>query len=238
MIHVCFFHVVEIIRKVLFIFSNGPLLFAIIVWGNSLVFHDFDRITSVYIHFLPAQLSYTMGHKENQSASLNFQDYIWAALLYMTWQVLYIWKTEVADKHVLDADPTMLTSLRWLTTSKKNAFTKNALKLLKNMRIYGPKDTFKPESIGTKLTFVIFQAIYTFIVCLPSCFLYSNERLHLSTIMVFFACAVYGGGSYYIEIFSARYQLKFNREKSNVKLVAQQLPRYTYLHFYSSFSLA
>ena len=45
MIHVCFFHEVEIIRKVLFIFSNGPLLFAIIVWGNSLVFHDFDRIT-------------------------------------------------------------------------------------------------------------------------------------------------------------------------------------------------
>lgn len=33
--------------------SNGPLLWAIITWRNSLVFHDLDKITSVMIHAFP-----------------------------------------------------------------------------------------------------------------------------------------------------------------------------------------
>jgi len=33
--------------------SQGPLLTAIVVWGNSLVFHDIDKLTSVFIHIYP-----------------------------------------------------------------------------------------------------------------------------------------------------------------------------------------
>jgi hypothetical protein len=44
--------------RVSFIFANGPLPLAIVIWRNSYVFHDYDRMFSVYIHLLPSMLSY------------------------------------------------------------------------------------------------------------------------------------------------------------------------------------
>ena len=31
----------------------GPLMFAIIVWKNSLVFHSLDKLTSFFLHAFP-----------------------------------------------------------------------------------------------------------------------------------------------------------------------------------------
>ena len=42
--------------NVCYIYTLGPLLFAIPLWRNSLVFHDYDKITSVYIHILPGMM--------------------------------------------------------------------------------------------------------------------------------------------------------------------------------------
>lgn len=39
---------------VCFVFANGPLLWAIPTWRNSLVFHSMDKITSLLIHISPA----------------------------------------------------------------------------------------------------------------------------------------------------------------------------------------
>jgi len=36
-----------------FMSSCGPLAWAIVAWRNSLVFHDLERITSLFIHILP-----------------------------------------------------------------------------------------------------------------------------------------------------------------------------------------
>ncbi len=39
--------------RILFVFTNGPLLFAVIAWSNSLVFHSLDKLTSIFIHTFP-----------------------------------------------------------------------------------------------------------------------------------------------------------------------------------------
>ena len=39
---------------VLFCFANGPLLWAVALWRNSLVFHSVDKMTSMFIHISPA----------------------------------------------------------------------------------------------------------------------------------------------------------------------------------------
>ncbi|XRB09233.1 glycerophosphocholine acyltransferase [Pycnococcus provasolii] len=41
-----------------FAFSHGPLLWAIIAWRNSLVFHSLDKVTSVYIHTFPPLMTW------------------------------------------------------------------------------------------------------------------------------------------------------------------------------------
>lgn len=38
--------------------ANGPLAWAIIAWRNSLVFHDTEKITSLFIHAMPPLLLY------------------------------------------------------------------------------------------------------------------------------------------------------------------------------------
>ena len=36
-----------------YILCMGPLMFAIIVWKNSLVFHSLDKLTSFFLHAFP-----------------------------------------------------------------------------------------------------------------------------------------------------------------------------------------
>jgi len=43
---------------VMFGIANGPLAWATYIFRNSLVFHDADKMTSVYIHVLPLFLTY------------------------------------------------------------------------------------------------------------------------------------------------------------------------------------
>ena len=39
---------------ILFCYVNGPLLWGIPMWRNSLVFHSVDKMTSFYLHISPA----------------------------------------------------------------------------------------------------------------------------------------------------------------------------------------
>ena len=36
-----------------YILCMGPLMFALIVWRNSLVFHSLDKLTSFFLHSFP-----------------------------------------------------------------------------------------------------------------------------------------------------------------------------------------
>jgi hypothetical protein len=36
-----------------FMLANGPVLWAVLAWRNSLVFHDGEKMTSVFIHLIP-----------------------------------------------------------------------------------------------------------------------------------------------------------------------------------------
>ncbi len=39
--------------QAVFVLATGPLVWAIVVWRCSLVFHDFDKVSTVFIHLLP-----------------------------------------------------------------------------------------------------------------------------------------------------------------------------------------
>jgi hypothetical protein len=119
----------HLLFKVCFIYVNGPVTGAIVVWRNSLVFHDYDKVTSVYIHLLPAVLYYaarwhgndSIMQKENNSTlyndiadrctfpgivvfstdNLQWIDFLVAALGYLFWQSCYYAKTEIVDKEKL-----------------------------------------------------------------------------------------------------------------------------------------
>ena len=51
---------VNLFCRLLSCFVHCSQLWAIVAWNNSLVFHSLDKITSVFIHGLPAMLTYTL----------------------------------------------------------------------------------------------------------------------------------------------------------------------------------
>jgi len=201
--------------KVSFIYALGPLPFAILVWSNSLVFHDYDKMTSVYIHILPAVLNYTLKYFQRGSlynnstidtlscslahynSDLTVLDVIYAALAYIVWQVLYFVKTEIIDKKKLDNRPELLTSLRWISIDQKNALAMIVLSICKRLSLVKQRERFDPRTVKTKIIFIVSQFLYTIITFTPAYFLYYHQTAHLLYIGLVFTVSIFNGARYY-----------------------------------------
>ena len=181
----------ETLFKMCFILSTGPPA-AIPLWKNSLVFHDFDKITSVYIHFLPTCLYYCLreskgAHSVTHYDDLRVVDYFNCMLFYFTWQVFYLFKTEVSDKAKLESDPALLTSLKWLSSNQENKLSKSVLVLCRKLRLFGPDEPFSSTSMKTKMVFVTTQLLFTMVAMIPTYHLWRNSTAHLIYIALIFA---------------------------------------------------
>lgn len=193
--------------KVCFIFSNGPVMLAIIVWRCSFVFHDYDKQTSVYIHFLPGMLYYTWRwHHPLQSAAapeLCAVDYAIAVGFYLVWQVGYYICTEThwGSRAALDANPKLLTSLRWLAQDHKNATAVGVLRLCRAIGVFAPTEKYDARTVKTKVVFCAAQLAFTVVCFAPTPLLYYSQRAHLAYLILVFTTSLYSGASFYIEIF-------------------------------------
>ena len=56
--HIFFFPNSTWLFETLFALANGPVLFAIMVWRNSMVLHSVDKMTSLFIHAFPPFYTY------------------------------------------------------------------------------------------------------------------------------------------------------------------------------------
>ena len=213
--------------KICFIYANGPLTWAVVVWRNSLVFHDYDKITSVYIHFLPCALYYAgrwhghnplnflQGSATTESVPLYeklcLNDYILASIGYIFWQLLYFGKTEIVDKTKLDARPELLTSLRWMSSDKKNSFAKFVLGICRKAGFMRFNEHFDCYSTKTKIIFMGAQFLYSMMTFIPTIFLYNSQKCHIAFLIFIFCTSAFNGASFYIEVFSKVYQLKIEK---------------------------
>lgn len=214
-----------------FAVSNGALLGALLAWRNSMVFHDLDKVTSIAIHLLPGLLTYIERWKENGNSPMCYKDetldecntigwtgaYFHPFLFYGSWQILYILKTEIIDRRHMKADPSIQTSLRWLTRDKKNALHRVAKTVCRTIGVLKPDEDFQPESLKTKLVFWVGQLLFMLVTILPIPLLFSYRSLNTAYILVVLSTAVYNGSNYYFEVFAARYLQKLEEQSSSVE---------------------
>ena len=205
-----------------FLLANGPLAFAVPVWRNSLVFHDLEKITSLYIHVYPGLLLFALRwYPSSPSAAaaldacgaMRVTDLLPAAAVYLAWQLMYYIKIEILDRARLDADPSLQTSLRWLAKDRKNLLHRLVLKLTRATGVLGPAENFDHRSHKTKAIFVLTQFVYTLLTCLPALVIYDSFSLHVAFGLGMFTLAVFNGANYYIDVFSVRYQSKYPHER-------------------------
>ena len=203
----------DILWQVFFVSSNGPLFFAMVAWNNSLVFHSIDKSTSTAIHILPALLS--LCERWRTTYAMNDEALTWSRhlgyplLFYFTWQTVYLLQTEWWHKDLLDADPELSTSLRYLTTAEKMSIHKQTLRLCRSVRLMGPKETFSPPTFKVKSIFVVLQACMTLCTFLPLAWFYRYEWIHTTVVLAILTFSVYNGARYYVQVFSRIYDKRY-----------------------------
>jgi len=200
--------------QILFALSNGPLCVAIVMWRNSLVFHDLDKITSVAIHIFPPLVTFSLRwYPPNGDFSLvctepncslsPYYAITLAMVFYAIWQALYLVKTEVFDKEKLENDCEIMTSVKWMTQVKPHPIYKIMLK--KGMA---------PNPVAA-LTGV--QAIYTMLTLIPIIPIFQHFELHCIYLSLIFIVCIWNGANYYFEIFTETYTDRLQRFLKDAK---------------------
>lgn len=200
--------------KLVFALSTGPLLMAVIAWSNSLVFHDVDRLTSLFIHIYPPLVLYAeRWHNPHNFVYIAKEEIAWSSplesvavpmLFYIAWQLAYLIKTEVMDRRRMDTDADIVTSARWLTVHKPHA----VYKWLRS----------KGVTLHQNLLLILFQLAYTLLMLLPTVVFYYLEFANQLILLLVLMFACWNGANYYFEIFSERYRQRLiNKEKPETK---------------------
>lgn len=210
----------EILWQVFFISSNGPLFFAMVAWNNSLVFHSVDKVTSTYLHLFPALLSWCERWGPHGSltdvSELSWSRHVgYPMVFYAVWQLVYLFQTEIWDKHKLDADPELSTSLRYLTTAEKMAINRKTLKLCRAVGVMGRDETFSPPTLKVKAIFVALQALMSLITFLPVGLFYRSVWIHSGVVLAILSFSVYNGARYYIQVFSKIHEKRYRGDQQS-----------------------
>jgi len=207
-----------------FALAVGPVATAIPGWQNSLVFHSVDKVTSFFLHGMPALLCHLIRWSLIDNKGIDFHNHPEAGVLefyglsmviYVFWQLSYLLLTEWVFVSILSQDLNLMTSLRYLGKDKKNPMTRIVTKLARDLGLTERDQYLDPEAFLTKLVFCFSQLVYTLLTLLPMSAYYGNYELSCSWLLFVLTVGTWNGASYYIEVFSSRYNLKFAAERKD-----------------------
>ncbi|KAH7309427.1 hypothetical protein B0I35DRAFT_439941 [Stachybotrys elegans] len=202
--------------------AYGNNAVAIIMWRNSLVFHSFDKVTSLFIHIMPCATLHCLVHlfpqevqKErfpgiwtiknsepgSPTAYANLLSMLaWSSIPYAIWQLSYYFFITVRRRDKIAAGRP--TSFTWLRRSySKTWIGKFVLSL--------------PEALQEP-AFMMIQYCYAILTMLP-CPLWFYSRFASSAFLIIvFAWSIWNGSTYYIDVFGKRFQKELEAMKSEV----------------------
>ncbi|XP_048745841.1 uncharacterized protein LOC125658593 isoform X2 [Ostrea edulis] len=183
---------------VVFALSNGPLIWAMVVYRNSLVFHSTDKVTSAYIHILPALLSFGIRWYREEVSLYWFQDFvpempemspIWLLLVPFICFLIHSGIYFLVIHIVAKPSEEYVTSFNYLGKKQDSC-------LYKTFNICGER--CRPAM------FYVFNWLFC-IVSLAGVFIWYNfYEAHCIFLGVMSAVLIMNGGNYYIDVFSKR----------------------------------
>ncbi|EIM88150.1 uncharacterized protein STEHIDRAFT_138578 [Stereum hirsutum FP-91666 SS1] len=182
--------------------SHGSVASAVITWRNSLVFHDSDKNTSLFVHMYPPLVftvirHYYPGATERFPAlkelpHLNpWKALLLSSLIYLVWQLLY-WRFVYVSRRAKVESGERTTSLSFLLNNKRG---------LIGRALAAIKPEYRPES------FMAGQFAYAVITDIPPVFLlYDSAFWSSAYLLLIFAVSAWNGGGFYIEVFGRKFE--------------------------------
>ncbi|KAG1857258.1 hypothetical protein C8R48DRAFT_607482 [Suillus tomentosus] len=182
--------------------SHGSLASAVITWRNSLVFHDTDKVTSLFVHIY-APFTFTVirhfyPNAEDRFPALKALPYLnpvrallMSGAIYICWQLMY-WKFVLVDRRSKIASGQRTTSFSFLLNDKRSAIGR-AL------------STVPPKY--RESSFMAGQLVYSLLTELPAVFLLYDSPMWSGAFLLFiFSVSVWNGGGFYIEVFGRKFE--------------------------------
>ncbi|CAN8095293.1 unnamed protein product [Discula destructiva] len=201
-------------------FGNNAV--AIIMWRNSLVFHSFDKVTSLFIHIMPCATLhcivhlcdpeyqrerfpavYTIKHSPpgSPTAYTNLVSMLtWSTVPYAIWQLSYYFFITVRRREKIAAGRP--TSFTWL----RKSYSKSLL---------GRLVLSLPESLQ-ETAFMLIQYAYAVATMLPCPLWFYSRWASAAFMMVLFTWSIHNGSTYYIDVFGKRFQKELESMKAEV----------------------
>lgn len=205
--------------EMVFAVTNGPLLLAVIPYRNSFVPHNWDKVTSCYIHVFPALVTFTLRWHvvdtwwtcedvtnpdgSHDTATLNetwtaeecdWPHSLWWVLLggvgfFCAHQLFYFVVVQVIGSKRLREDKSYLTSYRYLMSLKGFVY-KLATSLGYRYRVAG---------------YAVISLVYGLLTLVPTPLLFHSYHTHVCVLIAACMVVLYNGGSFYMDVFSRKY---------------------------------
>ncbi|KAF7313510.1 hypothetical protein HMN09_00506900 [Mycena chlorophos] len=199
--------------------SHGSLASAVITWRNSLVFHDQDKVTSLFIHLYPPFTFTVIRHfypgAEHRFPALKelphfnpLRALLLSGLVYLSWQLLY-WKFVLIDRRTKIESGQRMTSFSFLLNDKRGAIGRSLSAISPRYRL---------------AVFMFGQWVYSILTEVPAVYiLYDSPRASGAFLLLILSVSVWNGGGFYIEVFGRKFEreleaLRKELAESNARL--------------------
>ena len=190
-------------------FGNNAI--AIAMWRNSMVFHSFDKVTSLFIHIMPCVTLHCLVHCMEpaiQAARFPaiyairtspvgskthyslFAMTLWSTVPYAIWQLAYHFLITVRRREKIAAGRP--TSFTWLRKSYSKSWI--------GKMVLGLPDSFQGPA------FMLIQYSYALLTMLPCPIWFWYRWLSAGFLLAVFCWSIYNGATYYIDVFGKRFQ--------------------------------
>lgn len=184
----------EYLFRIVFSLANGPVLAAVVVYRNSLVYHHHDKIISCYIHLLPPSLTFCIRWFPLSTSEYWFQpflqetpafDIVWLYLCPFVFFFLHSMLYCLVVNVIFCPKEPYLTSYGYLAEKYDK------------LNCIGGK-------WGQGIVYYGLSWLFCLTAMLPALLAYSFFPVHCALLALVFLVALWNGGSYYVHVFSER----------------------------------
>jgi len=208
MAHVYWYPDSAFMAKLAFAYGAGPLMWSIIAMRNSLVFHSFDKMTTLMMHASPAITAWTLRWYPNptristmtpefvtrmQTASW-YEMTVFPVIFYLLWVITYYMTTFVLLKHRIEAKGRATMFSLMVPSDKEKARRSPLARMVISF----------PRSLQPFL-YLTCHGIAATLALLPTKLFYDYYWLHTAALLFCLGLAVWNGGNYYFKVFAKKY---------------------------------
>ncbi|RUS89464.1 hypothetical protein EGW08_002761 [Elysia chlorotica] len=218
-IYLCLAPSREDMFAVVYSIASGPLIWALLIFRNSLVLHSLDKVTSLYIHLMPCLLTFVIRWYPEEASSkwhkpfpkCEFQyDFVWLVLVplffHVLHQVIYFFLVNV----ILKPSSDYLNLFRYVLRKEGSI-------QFRLCNLFGPRYRFLlyfAWSLLMVLGMLILVPIW-----------YNHFIANCVMLVSFCAIAAFNGATYYVDVFSFEGSDKGKPSKSDASSMVSNKER-------------